>query len=95
MAKQLVRAVMALLLLIGGLLPAAAAQSYADITADRSAPERLPETFTVALDRSVTRLEAREWARRHYDAWLYPEITEEQSAEIDLLKQHVLDSLDL
>ena len=73
----------------------ARAGSYADITVDRSTPERHLKTFLTAVKRSIIRLEAREWARNYYGAWLYPAITGEQSAEIQLLKQYVLDSMDL
>lgn len=68
---------------------------YADITIDRSTPEKHLATFLTAVDRTVLRMEAREWARAHYDAWFYPEITPQQAAEIDLLKKAVLDSMDL
>lgn len=40
-------------------------------------------------------MEAPEWARDYYDAWLYPAIPDEQAAEIGLLKRHILDSMDL
>ena len=73
----------------------AAAGSYADVSVDRSTPEQHLRTFITALDRTVLRLEAREWARRYYDAWFYPAISEEQSAEINLLKNYLLDSMDL
>ena len=73
----------------------ARAGSYADITVDRSTPERHLKTFLTAVKRSILRMEAREWARNYYGAWLYPAISEEQSAEIQLLKQYVLDSMDL
>lgn len=69
--------------------------SYADITVDRSTPEKHLKTFLSAVDRSVIRMEAREWARRHYDAWLYPAITGDQLAEIELLKNYIVDSMDL
>lgn len=69
--------------------------SYADVTVDRSTPEQHLRTFLTALHRTVIRLEAREWARQRQDAWLYPAITPEQSAEINLLKSYVLDSMDL
>lgn len=69
--------------------------AYSDITVDRSTPELNLRTFLEAVDRTVTRVEAREWARGFYDAWLYPRITPEQSAEIDLLETYVLDSMDL
>jgi MscS family membrane protein len=88
-----------MLLLCAGLPAAAASQdgekSFADITVDRSTPELHLKTFLTAMRRSIARMEAREWARNYYDAWLYPEITEKQSAEIRLLKQYVLDSFDL
>lgn len=81
-------------------LPAAAAAShregtYADITVDRSTPEKHLATFLSAVDRTVLRMQAREWARDYYDAWLYPAIDEQQAAEINLLKKDVLDSMDL
>lgn len=69
--------------------------SFADVTVDRSTPEQNLRTFLTAVERSIVRLEAREWARQYYDAWLYPPITAEASAEIGLLKQYVLDSMDL
>ena len=68
---------------------------YADITIDRSSPEKHLATFLTAVDRTVLRMEAREWARAHYDAWFYPEITPQQAGEIELLKKAVLDSMDL
>lgn len=67
----------------------------ADITVDRSTPEKHLATFLGAVDRTVLRLKAREWARQYYDAWFYPEIDEQQAAEIALLKKTVLDSMDL
>ena len=72
-----------------------ASKSFSDITVDRSTPELHLETFLTAVERSIIRMEAREWARGFYDAWLYPAITEEQSAEIGLLKRYILDSMDL
>lgn len=71
------------------------ASSYADITVDRSTPEQNLRTFISAVDRSILRLKAREWAREFRNAWLYPPITTEQAAEIALLKRYVLDSMDL
>ena len=71
------------------------ASSYADITVDRSTPEQNLRTFISAVDRSILRLKAREWAREFRNAWLYPPITAEQAAEIALLKRYVLDSMDL
>lgn len=71
------------------------AESYADITVDRSTPELHLKTFLKAVERSIIRMEAREWARKHYDDWFYSEIPEDQLAEIRLLKQYVLDSMDL
>ena len=68
---------------------------FADITVDRSTPEKHLVTFLGAVDRTVLRLKAREWARQYYDAWLYPAIGEQQAAEIALLKKTVLDSMDL
>lgn len=73
----------------------AEASSYADITVDRSTPEQNLRTFITAVDRSILRLKAREWARNFRDAWLYPPIDPEQAAEIALLKRYVLDSMDL
>lgn len=69
--------------------------TYADITIDRSTPERHLATFLSAVDRTVLRMKAREWARSYYDAWFYPGFTPQQAAEIDLLKKDVLDSMDL
>ena len=68
---------------------------YADMTIDRSTPEKHLATFLTAVDRTVLRMKAREWARAHYDAWFYPAITPQQAGEIDLLKKAVLDSMDL
>ena len=68
---------------------------YADITVDRSTPEKHLATFLTAVDRTVLRMEAREWARAHYDAWFYPEIMPQQAGEIELLNKAVLDSMDL
>jgi MscS family membrane protein len=100
MLKRSIMALIAVFLLLGNVQTAKAADrlepgSYADITVDRSSPDLLLKTFYTALQRLVLRLEAREWARSHYDAWLYPAITEEQSAEINLLKEHILGSMDL
>ena len=88
------------LLAAAGLSPAVAsggpeAGTYADITIDRSTPEKHLSTFLTAVDRTVLRMKAREWARNYYDAWFYPEIGEQQAAEINLLKKAVLDSMDL
>ena len=69
--------------------------TYADITIDRSTPEKHLATFLTAVDRTVLRMKAREWARDYYDAWFYPAIGEQQAAEINLLKKAVLDSMDL
>ncbi len=78
------------------LAPAAQAQpAYSDISVDRSTAELNLNTFLEAADRIAIRLEAREWARDFYVAWLYPEITPEQHAEIDLLQDYMLDSMDL
>ncbi|MCA3574494.1 MAG: hypothetical protein IOC86_11305, partial [Aestuariivirga sp.] len=98
--QLLVPLLAAAMLLLAGVLPAAAdaearAGSYADITVDRSTPERHLKTFLTAVKRSILRMEAREWARNYYGAWLYPTITAEQSAEIRLLRQYMLDSMDL
>jgi len=84
-------------LLAFGHSPAARAdaRSYADITIDRSTPEQNLRTFLSAVDRSILRLGAREWARNFRDAWFYPPIGPEQAAEIALLKRYVLDSMDL
>ena len=68
---------------------------YADITIDRSTPEKHLATFLTAVKRTVLRMKAREWARAHYDAWLYPDIDPQQAAEMELLKKAVLDSMDL
>jgi MscS family membrane protein len=72
-----------------------ASRSISDITVDRSTPELHLETFLTAVQRGIIRMEAREWARGYYDAWLYPAITKEQSAEIGLLRRYILDSMDL
>lgn len=69
--------------------------TYADITIDRSTPEKHLATFLGAVDRTVLRMEAREWARNYYDAWFYPPVPPQQAAEIELLKKDVLDSMDL
>lgn len=79
-------------------LPAARAGAqvaYSDISVDRSTAERNLQTFLEAADRIAIRLEAREWARNFYDAWLYPEVSPEQAAETDLLETYMLDSMDL
>lgn len=87
------------MLLAGATVPTLAdggtPDGYADITIDRSTPEKHLATFLTAVDRTVLRMQAREWARAHYDAWFYPEITPQQAGEIDLLKKAVLDSMDL
>lgn len=89
-------AMLVLLVLVPSLASEArAADSYADITVDRSTPELHLKTFLTAVKRSVIRMEAREWARAHYDDWLYSEIPEDQLAEIRLLKTYILDSMDL
>lgn len=97
--KMLVLCLAWALLLFAGPAPAhasaAPSKSLADITVDRSTPELHLKTFLTAVRRSIIRLEAREWARSYHDAWLYPVITEEQSAEIGLLKRYILDSMDL
>jgi MscS family membrane protein len=98
--ELLVTFLAAAMLCLAGVLPAAAnsearAGSYADITVDRSTPERHLKTFLTAVKRTILRMEAREWARNYYGAWLYPAITDEQSAEIRLLRQYMLDSMDL
>ena len=85
----------AVILLLGVAGPVRAADSYADITVDRSTPELHLKTFLNAAKRSVIRMEAREWARQHYNDWFYSEIPEDQLAEIRLLKQYMLDSMDL
>lgn len=69
--------------------------TYADITVDRSTPEKHMATFLGAVDRTILRMKSREWARNYYDAWLYPSIGEQERAEITLLKKDVLDSMDL
>jgi MscS family membrane protein len=79
-------------------LPAARAgaqAAYSDISVDRSTAERNLQTFLEAADRIAIRLEAREWARNFYDAWLYSEASPEQAAETDLLETYMLDSMDL
>jgi MscS family membrane protein len=79
-------------------LPAARAgaqAAYSDISVDRSTAELNLKTFLEAADRIALRLEAREWARNFYHAWLYPEISPEQAAETDLLETYMLDSMDL
>lgn len=74
---------------------AGAQAAYSDISVDRSTAELNLKTFLEAADRIAIRLEAREWARNFYGAWLYPEITPEQAAETDLLQDYMLDSMDL
>ena len=100
MLKRVAPAIVAILVLLGNIQPVIASESvtagsYSDITVDRSTPELLLKTFMSALERLTVQMEAREWARNYYGAWLYPPITEQQSAEIRLLKQYVLDSMDL
>lgn len=68
---------------------------YTDLTVDRSTPEHHLQTFLAAVERSVAHLEAREQARQREDAWLYPPTTEDESAELTLLKEQILDSMDL
>ena len=68
---------------------------YANVTVDRSTPEKHLATFLNAVDRTVLRMEAREWARNYYDAWFYPEVPAQQAGEMELLKKDVLDSMDL
>lgn len=68
---------------------------YANVTVDRSTPEKHLATFLNAVDRTVLRMEAREWARNYYDAWFYPEVPAQQVGEMELLKKDVLDSMDL
>lgn len=68
---------------------------YADITIDRSTPEKNLATFLTAVNRTVLRMKAREWARNYYDAWFYPAIGEQQAAETALLQNAILDSMDL
>ena len=96
----MLRAVVFILAMIFLAVPSLAASSqrdgtYADITIDRSTPEKHLATFLVAVDRTVLRMKAREWARGFYDAWFYPDLTPQQAAEIELLKKDVLDSMDL
>lgn len=69
--------------------------TYANITVDRSTPEKHLATFLSAVDRTVLRMKAREWARNFYDAWFYPPISDQEAGEIALLKKDVLDSMDL
>ena len=69
--------------------------AYGYITIDRTTPEKHLATFLAAVDRTELRMMAREWARNFYDAWLYPEISDQETAEIELLKKDVLDSMDL
>lgn len=88
------------MLAVAGLAPAAAQGkqregTFADITVDRSTPEKHLATFLSAVDRTILRMKAREWARNYYDAWLYPAMSEQEVAEISLLKKDVLDSMDL
>ena len=59
---------------------------YANITVDRSTPEKHLATFLNAVDRTVLRMEAREWARDYYDAWFYPDVSAQQAGEMELLK---------
>lgn len=75
--------------------PVASVPTYHGVAVDRSTPERNLKTFLEATDRLAFQLEAREWARNFYDAWLYPEITPQQAADINLLKDTALDSMDL
>jgi len=88
-------ALLSILLGAAGPSVSLAGQGYADMSVDRSTPEQHLKTFMSALDATVARLEARERARQQEDAWFYPRITEEESAEITLLKNLVLDSMDL
>lgn len=89
-------AVLVIALMAAVPVPAArAAQAYSDIVVDRSTAELNLRTFLEAADRVAMRLEAREWARDFYDAWLYPAITPEQDAETRLLQDYMLDSMDL
>lgn len=94
--RRIVLSVVAVFVLVlAALSPAAADGTYADITIDRSTPEKHLATFLNAVDRTVLRMKAREWARNYYDAWFYPPIDSRQAAEIELLKKDVLDSMDL
>jgi hypothetical protein len=90
--------IFAILMLLVAPSHASAAQregGYADITVDRSSPEKHLATFLTAVDRVVLRMEAREWARSFYDAWFYADVPAQQAAEMELLKKDVLDSMDL
>jgi len=88
------------MLAASALLPVAAAApdragTYADIPIDRSTPQKHLATFLAAVDRTVLRIQAREWALNYYDSWFYPAIAPQQAAEISLLEKDVLDSMDL
>lgn len=72
-----------------------AAPVHSDISVDRSTPELNLKTFMDAVDHLAVRLEAREWARNFYGAWLYPAVTPAEAAQTDLLKTYMLDSMDL
>jgi len=94
------RTVLAFILALFVMGAAAMAQTapgsgYADITIDRSTPEKNLATFLTAVNRTVLRMKAREWARNYYDAWFYPAIGEQQAAETALLQNAILDSMDL
>lgn len=93
LAARLIGAMM--MMIVGFASPAFAEGSYADITIDRSTPEKHLKTFLSAVERLAIRMEAREWARNFYDAWFYPPISETSAAETKLLKTYVLDSMDL
>lgn len=71
------------------------ADNFAAIAIDRGTPEKNLKTFLTAVDRTVKRMEAREWARHYYDAWFYPAIDARQAGENELLKKAILGSMDL
>ncbi len=62
---------------------------------DRSTPDAMIATFMNATDAIAARLEALEAARKRSQSSFYPQPSMAEMAEINLLKQQVLDSMDL
>lgn len=102
MPKAVIRIMAVMLIWLGACAPALAigeqliANPEIEIDSiDRSSPESLLKSFLTVAEKASLHAEAREWARRFYNAWFYPSMTEKELAETNLTVRHMLHSLDL
>lgn len=87
-------------LLVAAIMMLAASPAHADNSPftgfpDRSSPDAMISTFMQATDEIVTRIEALELARSRSHSSLYPQPTRNELAQLNLLQEQAIESLDL